>query len=159
MMMANRLGRGWQSPESPQRSKRVKTFGAPTSTFHQGQRLTPQQKSECTGGIFTLNHYELRAWRTGSVHVWGDYRMGHSLGHDSGVHNHRRQAALAHRATALARGNRRSQHLLDAFLAQALTPARQAGGINRRLDLQIRFPRKDLPIGIFHLTPHRVLIR
>jgi hypothetical protein len=27
---------------------------APTSTFHQGQWLTPQLKSECTTAIFTI---------------------------------------------------------------------------------------------------------
>src|SRR5690606_31054516 len=36
-----------------------------------GTEASAPAKSECTGAIYTLSHYELRAWQTGSVHVWG----------------------------------------------------------------------------------------
>ncbi len=41
----------------------------PISQTHQGQRLKPQLKSECTGQSDPVSPHELKAWTSGVVHV------------------------------------------------------------------------------------------
>jgi hypothetical protein len=84
--------------------------------------------------------------------------IGNRLGHDGGVDNDPIQARLFDQPGRTGRFKGDRQQGFHAFLANALSPARQAGRINGQLGLQIDLATKVLPVGIFQPGGHNGFI-
>jgi len=74
--------------------------------------------------------------------------VGNGLGHHRGVHDHLVQAVALDQASGTSGLNGHSQQQLDAFLADALAPARQARRVDGQLGLQVGLASEELPVGV-----------
>ncbi|CAE6874479.1 hypothetical protein R69746_08675 [Paraburkholderia aspalathi] len=84
--------------------------------------------------------------------------MGDRLLHHCCVDDHALHARGLDYTSAFCCFDRLGQQLFNAGFAQALAPARQARRVDRRLGLQVRFAREDLPVRVLHPLPDDLFV-
>ncbi len=81
------------------------------------------------------------------------------LGHHRGVHDHLLAACLFDHLGAACRVNAQRQQRLHPFFPDALSPAREAAGIDGWFGLQVGLATEVLPVRVLHPGVHHRLVR
>ena len=76
--------------------------------------------------------------------------VGNRFGHNGGINDDAIHAGSPHDAAAPCSLDRDHEQGLHAFLADALSPARQAGRINGCFGLQVELATEILPVRVLH---------